>query len=61
MLVANFKDDASQDSEIASLKQRISFWLFDANFAVELDGITDIASVPFIPTYDIHCQLVSTT
>lgn len=58
MLVENiFQDYATQDSEIASLKRRISSWLSDANFAVSLAGITGIASVPFLPTYDIQCQL----
>jgi len=58
MLVAKvFEDYASHDSEIRSLKKRISHWLSDANFAVELTDITGIAQVPFIPTYDILCQL----
>jgi hypothetical protein len=58
MLVENiFQDYALQDNEIASLKRRISSWLSDANFAVSLAGITGIASVPFLPTYDIQCQL----
>jgi hypothetical protein len=52
-----FLDYAEQDNEIGSLKKRISSWLSDANFAVGLAGITGIASVPFIPTYDIRCQL----
>jgi hypothetical protein len=53
-----FLDYADQDHEIANLKKRISSWLSYANFAVGLSGITGIASVPFIPTYDIRCQLV---
>jgi hypothetical protein len=58
MLVENiFKEYAQQDKEIRNLKQRISYWLSDANFAVELGGITGTASVPFIPTYDIRCNL----
>ena len=58
MLVENiFHDYANSDNEIASLKRRISSWLSDANFAVSLAGITGIASVPFLPTYDIQCQL----
>jgi len=59
MLVENiFLDYADQDHEIKNLKKRISSWLSDANFAVGLSGITGIASVPFISTYDIRCQLV---
>ena len=58
MLVENiFYDYPSQDTGIANLKHRISSWLSDANFAIGLGGITGIAAVPFIPTYDIHCQL----
>ncbi|KAE9370213.1 hypothetical protein N431DRAFT_484484 [Stipitochalara longipes BDJ] len=53
-----FLDYADQDHEIANLKKRISAWLSDANFAVGLSGITGIASVPFISTYDIRCQLL---
>jgi hypothetical protein len=53
-----FLDYADQDHEIANLKKRISSWLSDANFAVGLSGITGIASVPFMPSYDIRCQLV---
>jgi hypothetical protein len=52
-----FKEYASQDREIANLKSRISAWLSDANFAVELGAITGLAQVPFIPTYDIICEL----
>ncbi|KAN0106659.1 hypothetical protein V8E51_009535 [Hyaloscypha variabilis] len=47
---------ADQDQEIANLKKRISSWLSDANFAVGLSGITGMASVPFVHTYDIRCQ-----
>ncbi|KAE8443159.1 hypothetical protein EG329_002328 [Mollisiaceae sp. DMI_Dod_QoI] len=52
-----FKDYGERDSEIRNLKRRISSWLSDANFAVELGSITGIAQVPFIPTYDINCHL----
>ncbi|TVY84855.1 hypothetical protein LSUE1_G001306 [Lachnellula suecica] len=52
-----FQDYADNDREIRSLKERISHWLSDANFAVALTGITGLAQVPFIPTYDIICQL----
>ncbi|KAH7342505.1 hypothetical protein BKA65DRAFT_504235 [Rhexocercosporidium sp. MPI-PUGE-AT-0058] len=53
-----FKEYAEQNSEISHLQQSISAWLSNANFAVELGGITGIAHVPFIPTYDIICHLV---
>lgn len=58
MLVSKiFKEYGEHDSEIQCLKSRISSWLSDANFAVELGVITGIAQVPFIPTYDINCFL----
>ncbi|PVH80003.1 hypothetical protein DL98DRAFT_460233 [Cadophora sp. DSE1049] len=53
-----FKEYAEQNSEIRHLQQSISAWLSNANFAVELGGITGIAHVPFIPTYDIICHLM---
>ncbi|KAK0125673.1 hypothetical protein ONS95_000324 [Cadophora gregata] len=53
-----FKEYAEQNSEIRHLQQSISSWLSDANFAVELGGITGIAHVPFISTYDINCHLM---
>lgn len=52
-----FKSYWETDSEIRSLKNRISAWLSDANFAIELGPITGLAQVPFIPTYDINCHL----
>lgn len=52
-----FKTYAEQDSQIATLKSRISSWLSDANFALELGSITGIAQVPFFPSYDIKCLL----
>lgn len=53
-----FKDYAVQNSEVRHLQQSISAWLSNANFAIELGGITGIAHVPFIPTYDIVCHLM---
>ena len=52
-----FKDYASSDREISALQSRIKAWLSDANFAVELGAITGLAQVPFVPTYDIVCEL----
>lgn len=58
MLVAKvFEDYAAHDHEIRTLQQRISQWLSDANFALSLAGITGLAQVPFIPSYDIICSL----
>ncbi|KFY21906.1 hypothetical protein V493_06997 [Pseudogymnoascus sp. VKM F-4281 (FW-2241)] len=52
-----FKDYWENDTEIRHLKERISLWLTDANFAVELGGITGLAQVPIMSSYDIICQL----
>jgi len=52
-----FKDYGNESSEIRNLQQSVSTWLSNANFALELGSITGIASVPFIPTYDINCHL----
>ncbi|KAL3419437.1 hypothetical protein PVAG01_09659 [Phlyctema vagabunda] len=52
-----FKHYGQQDSDIHTLERRISSWLADANFAIELAGITGLAQVPIIPTYDINCLL----
>jgi hypothetical protein len=52
-----FKDYADHDHEILILKQRISRWLSDANFAVSLADITGLAQVPLTPSYDIMCHL----
>ncbi|OBT68763.1 hypothetical protein VE03_02058 [Pseudogymnoascus sp. 23342-1-I1] len=52
-----FKDYWENDSEIRHLKERISLWLTDANFAVELGAITGLAQVPILSSYDIICQL----
>jgi len=58
MLVENiFKGYWSSSSDISSLKERISSWLSDANFAVEFGGITGLAQVPLVPTFSITCQL----
>ena len=52
-----FQDYASQDNEINNLKQRVSHWLSDANFAISLADITGFAQVPVDPSYDINCHL----
>ncbi|KFZ08154.1 hypothetical protein V501_06092 [Pseudogymnoascus sp. VKM F-4519 (FW-2642)] len=45
------------DNEIRNLKERISLWLTDANFTVELGSFTGLAQVPIMSSYDIICQL----
>ena len=52
-----FKDYGETDSELKSLKGRISAWLSDANFAVELGNIVGLAEVPLLTSYDIKCSL----
>lgn len=52
-----FKDYAEDDSEVRKLKQRVSAWLADANFVIELGTITGLASVPMNTDYDILTNL----
>ncbi|TVY36190.1 hypothetical protein LOCC1_G006128, partial [Lachnellula occidentalis] len=52
-----FQDYASQDHQISVLKQRVSHWLSDANFAISFADITGHAQVPLDPSYDINCHL----
>lgn len=58
MLVDNiFKNYADNDTEIRQLKTKITSWLDDANFAIELGSILGMAHVPVIPSYKINCNL----
>ena len=52
-----FKSYADDNSQIRSLKERISSWLSDANLALKLSGIAGLAQVPFLTSYDNHCLL----
>lgn len=52
-----FKSYSDDNTELRNLQASVSAWLSDANFALELGNITGLASVPFIPTYDINCHL----
>jgi hypothetical protein len=52
-----FKGYGENDSELKNLKARISSWLSDANFVVELGNIVGLAQVPFLPIFDINCSL----
>jgi hypothetical protein len=51
------KDYAQHDRELRKLEKRILRWLADANFVVELDDVTGVASVPITTTYDIIASL----
>lgn len=52
-----FKDYADDNMEIRRLKKRVSAWLTDANFVLELGTITGLASVPMNTEYDITSHL----
>lgn len=59
MLVTKvFHKANTDDQDISAIQKRISAWLADANFVVELGSILGTAQVPYIPTYDILCQLI---
>jgi len=51
------KDYAQHDRELRKLEKRILRWLTDANFIVELDDVTGVASVPINTAYDIIASL----
>lgn len=51
-----FKQYTEQDTEIRKLDGRISAWLADANFAVELGTIHSTAQFPINTNYDIECH-----
>lgn len=51
------KEYAQNDRELRKLEKRILRWLADANFVVELDTVTGVASVPITTTYDILASL----
>ncbi|KAH7119593.1 hypothetical protein B0J11DRAFT_551761 [Dendryphion nanum] len=51
-----FKQYTEQDTEIRKLEARISAWLADANFAVELGSIHSTAQFPINTNYDIECH-----
>lgn len=52
-----FKDYSESSKELRRLETRVLSWLADANFAIELNDITGLASVPFISTFDIIASL----
>lgn len=58
MLVEHiFKNFGEVDAEIRRLQARISQWLADANFAIELLDIEGLAQVPFFTDFDINAYL----
>jgi hypothetical protein len=58
MLQTKFFKSYSQDNaELRRLEERIFAWLSDANFAIELAGITGLAQVPLLSAFDVISQL----
>jgi hypothetical protein len=58
MLVEHvFKQYGAVDVEIKRLQNRVSQWLADANFALELLDIEGLAQVPFLANFDINAYL----
>lgn len=51
-----FKHYSTQDQEIRRLEARISKWVSDANFSVELVDLFCTAQVPVNTKYDIECR-----
>lgn len=51
-----FRHYTTQDQEIRRLERRISAWLADANFAVEMVDLTATAQVPVNTSFDIECN-----
>ncbi|KAK2594088.1 hypothetical protein QQS21_008191 [Conoideocrella luteorostrata] len=52
-----FKGHDDSDADVQHLKDRISTWASDANFAIVLGNMTGDAQVPFLPSNSIFCQL----
>ena len=58
MLITHlFADYGESNSQVKTLKNRVSAWLSDANFAVQFGGIFGLAQVPFLTTYSIFAEL----
>ena len=53
-----FRDYQSNDMELRRLYKNISSWMSEANFVVHLGDFSGFSQVPFIPTYDILCQIL---
>jgi hypothetical protein len=52
-----FKHYGESDAGIRKLERRVSAWLADANFVLQLVGITDTAHVPMSTNFDILNQV----
>ena len=52
-----FEHYGDEAAELRRLQSKISAWLADANFAIELADVTGFAQVPFMTAFDIFCYL----
>jgi hypothetical protein len=52
-----FRDYAESDVGIRKLESRISAWLSDANFVVQMANMVGLAQVPMSTTFDITTQM----
>lgn len=52
-----FQDYGQDTAEIRRLEQKITSWLSEANFVLQLADILGLAQSPFLPVFDISCQL----
>ena len=52
-----FKRYGDSNAELQNLKEHISAWVSDANFAIVLCNIVGQALVPLVPSFDIDCRL----
>jgi hypothetical protein len=54
-----FENDGDNVTEIRKLRQKISAWLSNANFALELADLTGLGRAPFRTAFGIICYLDS--
>ncbi|KAI1613305.1 hypothetical protein EDD37DRAFT_342629 [Exophiala viscosa] len=52
-----FKEHSANDTGIAKLEQRLSSWLADANFVLEIANIVGLAQVPLSTAFDVTTQM----
>ena len=52
-----FQDYGDDTAEIRRLEAKITSWLSEANFVLELADILGLAHVPFLSGFDIKCEL----
>lgn len=52
-----FQDYGEGAAEVRRLEQKITSWLSEANFVLQLADILGLAQTPFLTGFDINCQL----